>query len=799
MEEVKFGKKDLKRVEVVVTGKYLNSVPDAEKVRYDDGDTLLGADNVQEAIEKIIDNVQDVTASCDNIRDDLDGARMKIAELDEADVSLDLRITSVTNEVRRRYIKPETGIPLDDLNSGVRTSLSWANTAVQPADLESYPTTDNVLGWIRDKQDKLVSGENIKTINGRSVLGAGDIEIKGGNAKDVSYSGSVSASNVQEAIDRLDASKLNVLSRNLIVNSNFDKDGESMYGWRLSGQSSQQYGYIAANGFDGKWNAYYSKGVRLECTSMSFADKRGSYVLSFYYKTNMVGSYIILPKSGVINQGEDGKISLPVSEEWNKASFVMTLSGDDTNLSFVGNTYDGLYIACVQLEEGATATEYSRAEDGYATERGLADAMSTKQDVLTDKNLKTINGESLLGEGNINIEGGSIGDGSVVTNMLADDAVTEGKLSEDVRTKLNSGGAIDYVSEFVNGGVVNIQSTGTIEAVYNSLAKGGVALCIIGDSHGDYPSVNTRVNVNEKYLQSASYLFSTEPRGANVGDLLMITKRDYVFVTVCALKIIPINDCKLADGEYNATEGIITAWDKARINKVDGIESHLTDTRNWLSSVNDTVEKNLYRTRYSYGMHFGNMLKTGVCAYTPLYIDGIDANWTVFVDCSADPDSGGYYHLKQTVVCRDGENIGKMWTRLGWYKGEGEDLNFLDWQEIGGGNAFDGLFDWHFNIDVESGKLDVNEGGLKSPLGASYLMKNLGEENEEELGAFLSLSENSMYVGFTTDYTYNVFKNEESGEWMVEKYPTYSERFATKDEVRDMINESIIQVINSDL
>ena len=568
MEEVKFGKKDLKKVEVVVTGKYLNSVPDADKVRYDDGDTLLGADNVQGAIEKIFDNVQVVSASCDDARSDLAKAQRDIAELD-------VDVDNLSNEVSRRYIKPETGIPLGDLNSGIRTSLSWANTAVQPADLRNYPTTDNVLGWIRDKQDKLLSGENIKTING----------------------------------------------------------------------------------------------------------------------------------------------------------------------------------------------------------------------------------ESLLGGGNINIEGGSIGDGSVVTNMLADDAVTEGKLSEDVRTKLNSGGAIDYVSEFVNGGVVNIQSIGTIEAVYNSLAKGGVALCIIGDSDGNYPSAETRVNVNEKYLQSASYLFSTEPRGANVGDLLMITKRDYVLVTVCALKIIPVNDCKLADGEYNATEGIITAWDKARINKIDGIDSHLTDTRNWLSSVNDTVERNLYRTRYPYGTQPEDMLQTGVCAYTPCKIGGLEANWTIFTECSADPDGGGFYHLKQTAVCRDDNNRGEIWMRLAYYTNNSS--TWLGWQRVSkttfDSDAMVGICS-HAVIYAESGEIEINPDAEPNSVGVSCIATRT-QEGETVYGSiYSSYYGGDGYYVFATDYTYTVYKDEETGKWEVEKYPTYSERFATKEELSNKVDKpSRNLLINSNL
>jgi hypothetical protein len=50
-------------------------------------------------------------------------------------------------------------------------------------DIPSVELPDNIatLDDVAKKQDKLVSGENIKTINGQSILGEGNITIEGGN------------------------------------------------------------------------------------------------------------------------------------------------------------------------------------------------------------------------------------------------------------------------------------------------------------------------------------------------------------------------------------------------------------------------------------------------------------------------------------------------------------------------------------------------------------------------------------------------------------------------------------------
>ena len=57
----------------------------------------------------------------------------------------------------------------------IDAGIEKANTAVQPAALES-------------KQDTLVSGENIKTINGSSILGSGNISVTGGASYGAGFS-----------------------------------------------------------------------------------------------------------------------------------------------------------------------------------------------------------------------------------------------------------------------------------------------------------------------------------------------------------------------------------------------------------------------------------------------------------------------------------------------------------------------------------------------------------------------------------------------------------------------------------
>lgn len=102
-----------------------------------------------------------------------------------------------------KYSKPSGGIPKSDLASDVQTSLGNADTALQSYTEQYKGTVTGIkvngstkspssgvvdLGTvitshqdISGKQDKLVSGTNIKTINGESILGSGNITISGGS------------------------------------------------------------------------------------------------------------------------------------------------------------------------------------------------------------------------------------------------------------------------------------------------------------------------------------------------------------------------------------------------------------------------------------------------------------------------------------------------------------------------------------------------------------------------------------------------------------------------------------------
>lgn len=107
---------------------------------------------------------------------------------------------AVATGINAKYTKPSAGIPKSDLASAVQTSLDKADTALQAEQYKGTVTGVKINGTTKNpsngvvdlgtvitshqditgKQDKLVSGTNIKTINGSSLLGSGNLVISGG-------------------------------------------------------------------------------------------------------------------------------------------------------------------------------------------------------------------------------------------------------------------------------------------------------------------------------------------------------------------------------------------------------------------------------------------------------------------------------------------------------------------------------------------------------------------------------------------------------------------------------------------
>lgn len=153
-----------------------------------------------------------------DILDDVDVRYATEQYVDDAiaNVDIDTSHLATKTELDAKYTKPSNGIPKSDLSSAVQESLGKADTAIQnvktingesilgegdivvsvgdidTSNLATKEELETLSERLGEKQEKLVSGENIKTFNGESVLGGGDIVAgsivgveTGGNLEDV--------------------------------------------------------------------------------------------------------------------------------------------------------------------------------------------------------------------------------------------------------------------------------------------------------------------------------------------------------------------------------------------------------------------------------------------------------------------------------------------------------------------------------------------------------------------------------------------------------------------------------------
>lgn len=139
----------------------------------------------------------------DNILDSVSDKQDIIIDLDTIRAGAEKGSTALQREqYTGTYSKPSGGIPKSDLASAVQSSLNKADTALQAETYKGTVTGVKMNGQTKgtsgvvdlgtvltqhqdlsSKQDKLVSGTNIKTINGKSLLGSGNITIEGGSGE----------------------------------------------------------------------------------------------------------------------------------------------------------------------------------------------------------------------------------------------------------------------------------------------------------------------------------------------------------------------------------------------------------------------------------------------------------------------------------------------------------------------------------------------------------------------------------------------------------------------------------------
>lgn len=146
---------------------FLNGVTDSETL-----------DGIIAGIEQQIANKQDKLVSGTNIKtingEPILGEGNIVVNVDTSNLATKEEVTNLQNEVIAN--EEVSAAAFNEINERINAiSENVGGTTVTKEEFESTVTTINES--IATKQDTLVSGTSIKTINGVSVLGEGDIEI----------------------------------------------------------------------------------------------------------------------------------------------------------------------------------------------------------------------------------------------------------------------------------------------------------------------------------------------------------------------------------------------------------------------------------------------------------------------------------------------------------------------------------------------------------------------------------------------------------------------------------------------
>ena len=361
------------------------------------------------------------------------------------------------------YTKTQT----DDLINGVRTIANDANSKADAV----TSRVQNVETSLEGKQDTLVSGVNIKTVNGQSIVGEGDVVIEGTDSytkteSDAKYATAESLNTLNGTVSELgttveatntELTKTKTDVTNLTSKVNEDSGKIASLDTEMDNKANSadvptntQFNSLAgevANKAD-KTSVYTKQEVDDKVASKQDALTAGNGITI----TKSENKTIISSTSPTVQTGETGTADNYIysagSGNKNVISQIETNSDvDDTlkNPNYVpikvtGWNGQGATGASTRIL-GATS---ERAGVMSAADKTKLDGidMTTKQDKLTSgENIKTINGESILGSGNLAIGGV--------------DAYTKAEADEKFATKEQMSGKQDTLVSGTNIKTIN--------------------------------------------------------------------------------------------------------------------------------------------------------------------------------------------------------------------------------------------------------------------------------------------------------------------------------------------------------
>ena len=272
-------------------------------------------------------------------------------------------------------------------NAAVTTRFNATSESISNLQIKADNNETNISNLTNSKQDKLVSGTNIKTVNNTSLLGSGNI--------------SIPVITVDSAISKTSTNPV----QNKVINTALDTKQD-----KLTSSTSL---------------------FSLRESNSTTAIKYGSTLVSnsLITSTQPGGTGLDVSFGSITSDSTKAVMGKTIYTELSKKQDKL-VSG--TSIKTINNTSilgsGNISIPIITVDSAITSGSANAVQSGavYTANQNLANTVNTYHTELNDKitdlyaklntkqatlvsgtNIKTINGASILGSGNITIEGGS--------------------------------------------------------------------------------------------------------------------------------------------------------------------------------------------------------------------------------------------------------------------------------------------------------------------------------------------------------------------------------------------------------
>lgn len=335
---------------------------------------------------------------------------------------------------------------------------------------------------VASKQDTLVSGQNIKTINGQSVLGKGNIAIQGGTSNWDDITGKPEFAEVATSGSYNDLTDKPEIPSDYIENIT-DSDTEYSIDTAFNYKSGKKYSlsFSKTSGFDvvigGVGDTQRKINLSIDTDIIATKEDLADYqpVGDYATKTELASKQDTLV-SGTNIKTINGQTLLGEGNIEIQGGGTITV---DSDLSTTSENPVQNKVITTALNGKQDAGDYALKSDlnTLATKEELAtkadaSALSAKQDTLVSgTNIKTINGETILGEGDLTISSESrtwrFTSSSSITNSDSATITPDGFNGQEWLSQVAIGDMVylDKGQEFMKLSVSNIYrpTTGNIE------------------------------------------------------------------------------------------------------------------------------------------------------------------------------------------------------------------------------------------------------------------------------------------------------------------------------------------------